>query len=136
MSLPSRLHNASATSWARPTLSTAWAPYDRRPATIRVQGRANALNYLGTARSLTGDYPGAARSLEESLNIDRELGDRLGQANALTDLGKVNRRTHRHWDAAQTLALTYLGAFATRDGGLPGRGRGAGDGTRHLPRPR
>ena len=36
---------------------------------------------------LTGDYPAAARALEEALGIYRELGDRLGQANALTTWG-------------------------------------------------
>ena len=44
-------------------------------------------------RRLTGDYPGAARDLEEALGIYRDLGDRLGQAGALTYLG---------YDAAET----------------------------------
>ena len=42
-------------------------------------------------RRLTGDYPGAARALEEALGIYRDLGDRLGEANALTELGIVRR---------------------------------------------
>ena len=44
-------------------------------------------------RRLTGDYPGAAQALEEALGIYRDLGDRLGQANALSDLGVVRRMT-------------------------------------------
>ena len=44
---------------------------------------------LGDARLLTGDYPGAARDLEEALGISRDLGDRFGQADALTNLGRV-----------------------------------------------
>ena len=33
---------------------------------------------------MTGDYPAAAQDLEQALSIYRDLGDRLGQANALT----------------------------------------------------
>jgi tetratricopeptide (TPR) repeat protein len=52
-------------------------------------GEANALNDLGDARWLTGDYPAAAQALEQALDIYRDLGQRLGQANALNYLGIV-----------------------------------------------
>ncbi len=54
-------------------------------------------------RRLTGDYPGAARDLEEALGIHRDLGDRLGQANALTYLGRVRRLTGDYPGAARDL---------------------------------
>ena len=52
-------------------------------------GEANALNDLGDARYLTGDYPCAVEALEEALFIYRDLGDRLGQASTLTRLGDM-----------------------------------------------
>jgi tetratricopeptide (TPR) repeat protein len=39
-------------------------------------GQASALANLGDVRRLTGDYPGAARDLEEALSIYPDLGDR------------------------------------------------------------
>ena len=60
---------------------------------------------------VTGDYPAAAQALEQALDICRDLGDRLGQATALSDLGRVRRATGR----------------------LSGRGPGAGGGAGHLP---
>ena len=41
----------------------------------------------GVLRRLTGEYPAAAQALEQALGIYRDLGDRLGQANALFFLG-------------------------------------------------
>jgi class 3 adenylate cyclase/tetratricopeptide (TPR) repeat protein len=66
-------------------------------------GQADALNQLGIMRRLTGDYPGAARALEEALGIFHDLGDGLGQANVLTNLGIVRRLAGDWADAAQTL---------------------------------
>jgi len=66
-------------------------------------GQANALNNLGDARRLTGDYPGAIVDLEQALAIYRDLGDRLGQANALSNLGIVRGATGDHLDAAVAL---------------------------------
>jgi class 3 adenylate cyclase/tetratricopeptide (TPR) repeat protein len=66
-------------------------------------GQANALNDLGIARRLVGDYPGADRDLEEALGIYRDLGDRLGQANALTNLGSVRLAIGDYAGAAQAL---------------------------------
>ena len=54
-------------------------------------------------RRLTGDYPAAAQALEQALDIYRDLGDRLGQANALSDLGVVRRMTGDYPAAAQAL---------------------------------
>ena len=54
-------------------------------------------------RRLTGDYPAAAQALEQALGIYRDLGDRLGQANALNYLGAVRRMTGDYPAAAQAL---------------------------------
>ena len=62
-------------------------------------------------RYLTGDYPGAAGVLEQALAIYRDLGDRLGQANALNELGIVRQLT----------------------GDYPGAARSPGGGTGYLP---
>jgi len=56
-------------------------------------GQGGALNDLGVVRRLTGDYPAAARALEQALRIYHDLGDRLGQAGALNDLGDVRWMT-------------------------------------------
>ena len=56
-------------------------------------GQAGALGDLGAVRRLTGNYPAAARALEQALRIYRDLGDRLGQAGALNDLGDVRWMT-------------------------------------------
>jgi DNA-binding SARP family transcriptional activator/tetratricopeptide (TPR) repeat protein len=66
-------------------------------------GQANALNDLGDARWLTGDYPGAARDLERALGIYRDLGDRLGQANAFNGLGTMRRLADDYPGAARHL---------------------------------
>jgi len=54
-------------------------------------GQANALSYLGNARRLAGDYPGAAQAQEQALAIYRDIADRRGQANALSYLGSARR---------------------------------------------
>jgi tetratricopeptide (TPR) repeat protein len=73
--------------------------------------RPNALSDLGVVRRLaTGDYPSAAQVLEEALGIFRDLGDRLGQAGALNDLGIVRGLTDDYPAAARDLeqALSLL----------------------------
>ena len=45
---------------------------------------------------MTSDYPAAAQDLNQALAIYRDLGDRLGQANALFDLGLVRWVTGDH----------------------------------------
>ena len=54
---------------------------------------------------MTGDYPAAAQALELALGIYHDLGDRLGQANALGNLGHVRRLTGDYLAAAQALDL-------------------------------
>jgi tetratricopeptide (TPR) repeat protein/transcriptional regulator with XRE-family HTH domain len=51
------------------------------------QGEAAALNDLGDAFYMRGDFVAAAEAQEAAVSIYRELGDRQGQANALSDLG-------------------------------------------------
>jgi tetratricopeptide (TPR) repeat protein len=57
------------------------------------QGEASALNDLGDALYLSGDFRGAAKVQEKALSIYRALGDRQGQANALSDLGGLRELT-------------------------------------------
>ena len=52
---------------------------------------------------LTGDYPGAATDIEQALSISRDLGDQLGQANALACLGTVRWLTGDYPAAAAAL---------------------------------
>ena len=66
-------------------------------------GQANALNYLGNVRQVTGDYRGAAQALEQALGISRDIGYRRGEANVLTYLGNVRRMTGDYLGAAQAL---------------------------------
>ena len=54
-------------------------------------GQADALTCLGDVRLVSGDYPDAARDLQEALGIYRDIGDRHGRAIALTLLGNVRR---------------------------------------------
>jgi len=126
-----------------------WAEAINRYATVVHAARhvgdrpaqADALTNLGDVRRLTGDYPGAARALEEALDIYPELGDRLGQAGALIYLGKARRLTGDYRAAARALeegldtyrdlgdrpgqadALTYLGAVQWAAGDYPAAAR-------------
>jgi len=104
-------------------------------------GQVGALTSLGIARTLTDDYPGATRDLEEAQGISRDIGDRLGQAKALTSLGDVRRLTDDHPGAARALeealaisrdigdrlgqadALTSLGDVRRETGDHPGAAR-------------
>jgi tetratricopeptide (TPR) repeat protein len=61
-------------------------------------------------RQLTGDYPGAAEALEAALGISRDLGDRLGRGNALSNLGVVRQLTGDLRGAAEALEAA-LGIF-------------------------
>jgi tetratricopeptide (TPR) repeat protein/transcriptional regulator with XRE-family HTH domain len=67
------------------------------------RGQANALAGLGDVRQVTGDYPGAARDLQQALGIYRDLSDQRGQANALTHLGIVKCSAGDYPDAARDL---------------------------------
>jgi class 3 adenylate cyclase/tetratricopeptide (TPR) repeat protein len=104
-------------------------------------GQATALHDLGIARRLTGDYPGAARALEDALGIYRDTGDGPGQASALNNLGMVRRGTGDYPGAAQALeealgiyrdtgdrvgktsALNNLGMVRLGTGDYPGAAR-------------
>jgi tetratricopeptide (TPR) repeat protein len=55
--------------------------------------RANALVDRATVRRLTGDYRGAERDARAALDIYRDTGERLGEANALTVLAKALSRS-------------------------------------------
>ena len=113
----------SATGAARPTPCTAW----------------------GTSRRMGGDYPGAARALEEALGIFRDLGDRHGQAERprlprgrpADDAGTIRARPQALEEAlgifrdlgdrpGQASVLLNLGAMRRRPGttrARPGRWR-------------
>ena len=54
-------------------------------------------------RRKTGDYLAATQALEQALGIYRDLGDRLGQATALSYLGEFRRLTGDYPAAAQAL---------------------------------
>jgi tetratricopeptide (TPR) repeat protein/transcriptional regulator with XRE-family HTH domain len=104
-------------------------------------GQAAALNGLGDIRQITGDYPGAARDLEQALGIYFDLGDRLGQAHALQNLGWVRRLTGDYPGAVrgleqalgiyrdlghrlgQAAVLTDLGDLRRLTGDYPGAAR-------------
>lgn len=53
--------------------------------------RSNALNGAGILASQQGDYTSARALCEESLTIERELGDKQGMASRLGNLGNVAR---------------------------------------------
>jgi transcriptional regulator with XRE-family HTH domain/tetratricopeptide (TPR) repeat protein len=54
-------------------------------------GQANALTDLGSVRWRMGDYPGAAKALEQALEIYRDIGNRTGQASTLNEWGTLHR---------------------------------------------
>ena len=64
-------------------------------------GQAGALTCLADVRLATGDYPGAARDLQEALGLYQDTGDRHGRATALILRGNVRR-----------MAGDYVGALA------------------------
>ena len=77
---------------------TAWRPGARRdslsyPRRWSCGGGGGGWDRPGVARRLAGEYPAGARDLEQALGIYRDLGDRLGQANALSSLGVARRMT-------------------------------------------
>ena len=52
-------------------------------------GQASAQTELGAVHCAAGDHAAAARALQQALGLYRRLGDRLGEAHALTSLGTV-----------------------------------------------
>jgi tetratricopeptide (TPR) repeat protein len=67
-------------------------------------------------QQLTGDYPAAAGSHQQALELFHDLGHRLGQAEALNRLGELSRRTSATHQARErhTQALAIA-----RDIGVP-----------------
>jgi tetratricopeptide (TPR) repeat protein len=65
---------------------------------------------MGSVHVLTGDYPAAAASHQQALALSRDLGDLLGQAEALNRLGELSSRTSATSQArehhTQALAIT------------------------------
>src|SRR5262249_56433696 len=47
----------------------------------------------GLAQQLPGDYPAAAASHQQALELNRALGDRVGQTETLNSLGELSSRT-------------------------------------------
>lgn len=52
--------------------------------------QAGALTCLGRVRRLTGDYPGAARDLDEAMGIYRDIGERGGEAESVNEAGTLH----------------------------------------------
>jgi tetratricopeptide (TPR) repeat protein len=50
-------------------------------------------------QQLTGDYPAAAASHHQALELYRDIGDQLGQAEALNNLGELSTRTATRHEA-------------------------------------
>ncbi len=119
-----------ATTLHQATLATARQAGDRT-------GQADTLSELGILRREAGEYPAAADSLTQALELYRNLDDRLGQASALDQLGTVQSETgdcaaaaasHRQaielyrglgHRMGQGMALKNLGAVLTRTGDYP-----------------
>ena len=67
-------------------------------------------------QQVTGDYPAAAASLQQSLKMCHALGYRLGQAEALNGLGELSSRT----SASRRARGQHTEALAiARDLGVP-----------------
>jgi tetratricopeptide (TPR) repeat protein len=67
-------------------------------------------------RRLTDDYPAAAQALEQALGIYRDLGDHLGQADALYYLGDMRQVTGDYPAAVRALeqALDRISHYQRR----------------------
>ena len=93
-------HWSEALSLGKAALAAARTAGDR-------MGQAWALNQLGIAQELTGDYPAAAASQTEALRLFCDIGNQRGQAWALAQIAVVQRLTGNYPAAAasQTEAL-------------------------------
>ena len=69
-----------------------------------------AIDNRGWMQRLSGDYPAAAASCKQALELFRDLGHRYGQANAIGNLGVVQSRTGDYPAAAASLTQA-LGMF-------------------------
>jgi tetratricopeptide (TPR) repeat protein len=118
---------------------------------LRVQSRPSTLLVAGQAQERTGNPAAALNYFERALPIFREVGDRAGQANTLSNIGVVHRR-RRDWQVArhyyeralpifrdvrdragQAATLNNIGMAALRSGGRAGRARLLQAGPAHLP---
>jgi tetratricopeptide (TPR) repeat protein len=86
------------------------------------------MNDLGLAQQLTGDYPAAASSHQQALQLYRDLGSRLGVAEALNNLGQLAARTadarHARDYYTQALAIAHdIGVPLEQARALEGIGR-------------
>ena len=79
-----RGHLAEGQEWCARVLSKAGPDQ-------RTRERANVLNAAGVLAFYQGDYPAARVRHEESLAIRRQLGDRRGVAESLSNLGTAAR---------------------------------------------
>jgi tetratricopeptide (TPR) repeat protein len=81
-------------------------------------GQAWTLHQLGVVQWLTGDYPAAAATLTEALELFRDLGHQRGQAWTLHQLGVVHRAAGDYPAATATLteALELFRDVADRHG--------------------
>jgi tetratricopeptide (TPR) repeat protein len=68
-----------------------------------LQSEADALDDLGIAYQLTGNFPAATEALQDTMDLCRVLGDRLGHANALRILGTVRRQRDDYRRAAEAV---------------------------------
>lgn len=88
----------------------------RNPASARHRcpgdqlGRAIATYNLGELQRLTGDYPAAAASQQQALQLYRDLGHRKGEAAALSELGILHSEM-RDYPAAASAYQQALGLF-------------------------
>ena len=94
-------------------------------------------------QQLTGDYPAAAASHQQALELFRDLGDRHGQAEVLNSLGELSSRTAASQQArdyhTQALAIAReIGAPLEEARALEGIGHShlqdghPSEGTAHL----
>ena len=75
-------------------------------------------------RHLTGDYPGAAEALEAALRIYRDLGNRVREAEALSNMGRCT---------GSAVTWTGLGRVTGRPGSWPARSAAPGMRPRRWP---
>ena len=98
-----RGHLAEGREWCARVL-------DKSGAEERTRERAKALNAAGSLAYLQSDYPAAKVWQEDSLTIQRHLGDRIGIAGSLNNLGNLARE---QGDASGARAM-YEEALALR----------------------
>ncbi|HKP53057.1 MAG TPA: tetratricopeptide repeat protein [Chloroflexia bacterium] len=89
-----------------------------QPASIPAPLRAKVLNGAGALALAQGDYQDAISMIEESLALQRQLGDAVGVVGALNNLGMVAIVTG---DFEQALLLLDEGLVISRELGEKGR---------------